>query len=165
MLDINVLAELMKRSPAEAVTVWMSAQPAASLFTTTITEAETLCGLALLPAGRRRTLLTAAANAMFEVEFAGRILGFDSAAAREFAVIAATRRQLGRPIAQADAQIAAIARYALRAVVEAALAHVVRDKTEAAYFRSDPLDLRRKLMDNWAKFTTTASAKVMPIRA
>jgi hypothetical protein len=71
---------------------------------------------------------------------------------------------LGRPIAQADAQIAAIARYALRAVVEAALAHVVRDKTEAAYFRSDLFDLRRKLMDNWAKFTTTASAKVMPIR-
>jgi predicted nucleic acid-binding protein len=143
----------------------MAGQPAASLFTTTITQAETLCGLALLPAGRRRTSLTAAANAMFEVESAGRILGFDSAAAREFAVIAATRRQLGRPIAQADAQIAAIARYALRAVVEAALAHVVRDKTEAAYFRSDLFDLRRKLMDNWAKFTTTASAKVMPIRA
>jgi predicted nucleic acid-binding protein len=47
---------------------------------------------------------------MFEAEFAGRIPGFDGAAAREFADIAATRRQLGRPIAQADAQIAAIVR-------------------------------------------------------
>jgi toxin FitB len=47
---------------------------------------------------------------MFEVDFAGRILGFDSAAAREFADIAATRRHVGRPIAQADAQIAAIVR-------------------------------------------------------
>ena len=110
VLDTNVLAELFKRSPAEAVTLWMAAQPAASLFTTTITQAETLYDLALLPAGRRRSALTAAANAMFEAEFAGRILVFDSAAAREFADIAATRRQLGRPIAQADAQIAAIVR-------------------------------------------------------
>jgi predicted nucleic acid-binding protein len=110
VLDTNVLAELMKRGPAEAVIVWMAAQPVTSLFTTTITEAETLYGLALLPAGRRRSALTAAANAMFEVDFAGRILGFDSAAAREFADIAATRRHVGRPIAQADAQIAAIVR-------------------------------------------------------
>jgi integrase len=52
-----------------------------------------------------------------------------------------------------------------RAVVEAALAHVVRDKTEAAYFRSDLFDLRRKLMDNWAKFATTKPASVVAIRA
>lgn len=70
VLDTNVLAELFKRSPAEAVTLWMAAQPAASLFTTTITQAETLSGLALLPAARRRSALTAAANAMFEAEFA-----------------------------------------------------------------------------------------------
>jgi integrase len=52
-----------------------------------------------------------------------------------------------------------------RAVVESALAHVVRDKTEAAYFRSDLFELRRRLMDSWSKFATTAPAKVMPIRA
>jgi integrase len=52
-----------------------------------------------------------------------------------------------------------------RAVVEAALAHVVRDKTEAAYFRSDLFDLRRRLMDNWTKFATTKPAKVLSIRA
>lgn len=33
-----------------------------------------------------------------------------------------------------------------RAVVEAALAHVVQDKTEAAYFRSDLFELRRDPM-------------------
>jgi predicted nucleic acid-binding protein len=38
VLDTKVLAELSKRSPAEAVTIWLSAQPVASLFTTTITK-------------------------------------------------------------------------------------------------------------------------------
>jgi toxin FitB len=42
--------------------------------------------------------------------FAGRILPFDSAAAREFADIAASRSRTGRLIAEADARIAAIAR-------------------------------------------------------
>jgi integrase len=52
-----------------------------------------------------------------------------------------------------------------RGVVEAALAHVVTDKTEAAYFRSDLFDLRRRLMDNWAKFTTARQAKMLSIHA
>lgn len=50
-----------------------------------------------------------------------------------------------------------------RAVCEAALAHVVRDKTEAAYFRSDLFDQRRKLMDGWSRFATTQPAKVIPL--
>ena len=42
--------------------------------------------------------------------FAGRILPFDSAAATELAAILVLRKQMGRPIASHDAQIAAIAR-------------------------------------------------------
>lgn len=42
-------------------------------------------------------------------DMTGRILPFDSAAARAYATIAATRRTAGRPIAEADCQIAAIA--------------------------------------------------------
>ncbi len=41
---------------------------------------------------------------------AGRIFPFDSAAAREFALIVADRRIAGRPIEDFDAQIAAITR-------------------------------------------------------
>lgn len=52
-----------------------------------------------------------------------------------------------------------------RAVCEAALAHTLRDKTEAAYFRSDLFDLRRGLMDAWAKFATSKPADVVPIGA
>ena len=36
--------------------------------------------------------------------------------------------------------------------MEAALAHVVGDSTEAAYFRSDLFERRRTLMDQWAEY-------------
>lgn len=52
-----------------------------------------------------------------------------------------------------------------RSVCEAALAHVVKDKTEAAYFRSDLFELRRSLMDAWAKFATAEPADIVSIRA
>ncbi len=39
-----------------------------------------------------------------------------------------------------------------REVAEAALAHVVRDKVEAAYARSDLFGRRRVLMDDWAAY-------------
>jgi integrase len=39
-----------------------------------------------------------------------------------------------------------------REVAEAALAHVVKDKTEAAYQRGDLLEKRRRLMDAWAEY-------------
>ena len=39
-----------------------------------------------------------------------------------------------------------------REVIEAALAHVVRNRVEAAYARSDLFDRRRGLMDDWARY-------------
>ena len=49
-------------------------------------------------------------------------------------------------------------------VIEAALAHTVRDKVEAAYRRGDLFDQRRRLMDAWAAFATAVlSAKVVRI--
>ena len=41
------------------------------------------------------------------------------------------------------------------AVVEAALAHTVRNPTEAAYARSDLFERRRRLMDDWASAIET----------
>ena len=38
------------------------------------------------------------------------------------------------------------------AVMEAVLAHSVKNATEAAYFRSDLFELRRGLMAEWGKF-------------
>jgi integrase len=42
-----------------------------------------------------------------------------------------------------------------RELAEAALAHVLSDKTEAAYQRGDMLERRRLLMEAWAKFCTS----------
>jgi toxin FitB len=109
ILDTNVLSELMKSQPDQLVLQWIGQYKATSLFITTLTQAEILYGLELLPEGKRRTALKKAAQSMFEIDFAQRILPFDSYAAQEFAVIAAKRRTIGRPISQIDAQIAAIA--------------------------------------------------------
>lgn len=109
LLDTSILSELMRPFPKPAVERWVGAQPAAGVFISAITEAELRYGLALLPDGQRRRRLMAQAEAMLAEDFAGRILPFDSAAAEAYASIAAARRLAGRPISQADAQIAAIA--------------------------------------------------------
>ena len=109
VLDTNVLSETLRLKPAVSVKRWIERQPAGKLFTTAISEAEILYGLALMPVGRRRTALQRAVAAIFAEDFSGRVLTFDSAAATAFAEIAAVRRQSGRPISEFDAQIAAIA--------------------------------------------------------
>jgi hypothetical protein len=43
-----------------------------------------------------------------------------------------------------------------RELIETALAHVIGDKAEQAYRRSDALEKRRKLMDAWAAYCTTS---------
>ena len=110
LLDTNVVSELMKPHPSPKVVDWVAKQPASELFTTAITEAEIFYGIELLSKGKRREGLLAAAEAMFTEDFAGRVLGFESNAARYFSRIASHRRSLGKPIGHADAQIAAIVR-------------------------------------------------------
>ena len=48
-----------------------------------------------------------------------------------------------------------------REVVEAALAHVVGNQTEAAYARSDLFERRRRLMDDWARYLDRPRGKVV----
>jgi predicted nucleic acid-binding protein len=110
VLDTNVLSELMRPTPAERVVRWVSSRPQSSLFTTTVTHAEILFGVMLLPAGKRRRDLEHAVDAVFAEDLAGRVLPFDELAVPEFAQIAADRQASGRPISHADAQIAAICR-------------------------------------------------------
>lgn len=110
VLDTNVLSELMKGESNVSVLDWTSKQAATSLYVTAVTQAEVLFGIGLMSAGKRRTGIEEAANAMFSEDFQSRILTFGSDAATEYARIAVSRRQLGRPISQFDAQIAAICR-------------------------------------------------------
>ena len=108
VLDTNVLSELLRSTPDPGVTAWIASRPLATLFTTTVTQAEMLHGIRILPTGQRRNQLEDAMLGLFEEDFSGRILPFDSSAALFYAEIAASRRRAGRPISQFDAQIAAI---------------------------------------------------------
>jgi toxin FitB len=110
ILDTNVLSEVMRPSPSNLALRWMSARRAIDpVFITTITVAEILYGIEILPVGKRREKLSTESDAMFREDFAGRILAFDEAAARLFAQVASERRRLGRLISELDAEIAAIA--------------------------------------------------------
>jgi predicted nucleic acid-binding protein len=99
----------MKQRPNPQVEAWLAGQAATECFISAVTEAELRFGIEILPAGQRRLQLQAALTEMFDKDFAGRVLPFDSAAAVAYATIAANRRTAGRPISQMDAQIAAIA--------------------------------------------------------
>ncbi len=110
IVDTNVVSELMRANPDSTVLAWFAANTADTLFLTSISEAELRTGAAILPAGQRRDQLVGAIEAMMDQDFAGRILPFDSPAARTYAEIATARRTAGKPIMDADCQIAAIAR-------------------------------------------------------
>lgn len=110
LLDTNILSELVRLTPEVAVEQWLADQPVTSVFISTITEAELRYGVALVSSGNQRSALAAGIGRMLEEDFRGRILPFDSPAAVAFADIADERRRAGRPISQADAAIAAIAR-------------------------------------------------------
>lgn len=109
VLDTNVLSELMRPQPAEAVLRWMAGQPATALHVTSISYAEILFGIGLLPEGKRRRAFAEQAEAMFVEDFAGRVLSFDIAAAPAYAMIAGQQRQAGTRIEPVDGMIAAIA--------------------------------------------------------
>ncbi len=110
ILDTNVVSELLRPAPAPQVEAWLAAQDGASVYFTAVGEAELRRGVAILPAGRRRTALAAAIDGVLDEDLRDRILPFDRDAARAYAAIAAERRAAGRPISQFDCQIAAIAR-------------------------------------------------------
>ena len=117
IIDTNVMSELMRASPDPAVLTWFAGHAADALFLTAISKAELRTGAAILPAGQRRDHLVGAITGMIDQDFAGRILPFDSPAARSYAEIAAARRAAGKPIMDADCQIAAIVRACDAAIV------------------------------------------------
>lgn len=112
LLDTNVVSELMRTAPAvpvPQVMVWFARQAGARMYTSAITQAEILSGIALLPEGKRRNALADAAEQMFSHDFAGHCLAFDSLAAPHYALSLAQRTAAGRPLSTEDGQIAAIA--------------------------------------------------------
>lgn len=109
ILDTNAISEAIKPSPHPSVAAWFEVQEPGTLYTSSISEAEVLFGILAMPPGRRRDVLLTEVEDIFTVDFADRILPFDNAAARAFAVIASDRKRTGRPLPGFDGLIAAIA--------------------------------------------------------
>lgn len=109
LLDTNVLSELMRPQPSLMVLGWFAQQQDTEFYTSAITQAELLLGVALLPGGKRRNAIADAVEQMFEQEFVELCLPFDELAAHEYAALVAARDKVGMPISTEDAQIAAIA--------------------------------------------------------
>lgn len=109
VVDTNVVSELMKVVPSDAVRAWVVAQNRHELRITAITVAEILYGIERLPGGKRKTTLREGAVEIFS-RFGQDVLPFDAAAATVYPEIVDHRDRLGAPISGYDAQIAAICR-------------------------------------------------------
>lgn len=110
VLDTNVLSELMRLQPDANVVAWLNRNADDEILMTAVTWAELLFGVVRLPVGRRQTDLQETVVKMFVQNFVDRVAPFDEFAAPHFAEFTVLRQKTGRPIASADAQIAAICR-------------------------------------------------------
>jgi predicted nucleic acid-binding protein len=108
VLDTNVVSELARTAPSQAVIDWVDAQDSADLVITAVTAAEIRAGVALLPDGRRQREIGARMEALITDTFAGHVLAFDVDSSLQYADILANRTRAGRPIGGLDAQIAAV---------------------------------------------------------
>ena len=104
------VSELLRTFPNPRVEAWVGDCPATELYFSAIGEAKLRYGVAIMPAGRRQAALASAIEGILREDFAGRVLPFDSRAARAYAEFVAMHRSAGRPVPPADCQIAAIAR-------------------------------------------------------
>jgi predicted nucleic acid-binding protein len=109
VLDTNVISEAFRPAPNTEVGEWLRRQPKDRLFVTSVNRAELLTGLALMPDGKRKQSLAEAISAFFDHRLLTPVLAFDDEAAFQYARIFSQRRKSGRPIAELDCQIAAIA--------------------------------------------------------
>lgn len=108
VLDTNVVSEAMKPEPAAAVRDWLDEQAAETLYLSSVTVAELLFGIGALPDGRRKDKLATLLDGILGL-FEGRILPFDTAAARRYADLAVAARRSGKGFPTPDGYIAAIA--------------------------------------------------------
>jgi predicted nucleic acid-binding protein len=108
VIDTNVVSEAMKSEPHPSVRAWLNDQAAETLYLSTVTLAESLFGIAALPTGKRKDLLTQALDGLVRL-FRDRILSFDFDAAKHYAQRAVMAKTAGRGFPTPDGYIAAIA--------------------------------------------------------
>ena len=108
VLDTNVVSEAMKPSADPAVSAWLNAQVAETLYLSSVTLAELLYGIGALPEGRRKDALASTLDGLLGL-FGSRVLPFDTDAARCYAQLATRARAAGKGFPTPDGYIAATA--------------------------------------------------------
>lgn len=109
ILDTNVVSEFVRPEPAPSVISWFASNRRGDLFLPSAVVAEMLFGIERMPSGKRKESLREFAEAFIATGGPERVLPFTEAEARAYARIGAHRQNIGRPISQLDAQIAATA--------------------------------------------------------
>ena len=109
VVDTNVVSEVMRPQPAQAVLGWLNTQDSNLLFITPITLAEIGYGLRVLPDGLRRRQLQTRFEQFIAQAFEERVLDFTAPAAHAYAEIMGHRKETGRAMSLPDGQIAGIA--------------------------------------------------------
>ena len=89
LLDTNVISETFKPKPEPKVAGWLASIPIEMLFVSSITKAEMLYGVALMPDGSRKRDLTLVIQAFLEDYLVNPIESFDEHDAVEYARISA----------------------------------------------------------------------------
>ena len=107
ILDTNVLSALMRQTPDKHVVEWLDRQPRTSIWTTSVTVLEVRFGLQIMPAGRRRSSLIQAFEALLN-NIGQRVAAFDVDAAQQAGEVMALRHKRGRPGDLRDTMIAGI---------------------------------------------------------
>jgi predicted nucleic acid-binding protein len=111
LLDANIISNVAKPMPSEALVAWMAGQADEDLFISSLTVAEIRRGLLEKPAGKKRKELERwfAGPEGPQALFAGRVLPFDEKAALAWARLMASGTVAGRPRNPLDMIIAAVA--------------------------------------------------------
>jgi predicted nucleic acid-binding protein len=111
LLDTNIISNITKPVPSEALLAWLSEQNDDDLHIASLTLAEIRRGVLEKPAGRRRDQLEAWFGGPEgpQALFAGRVLPFDEASALIWARLMAEGTANGRPRSTLDTIIAAVA--------------------------------------------------------
>ena len=111
LLDTNIISNVTKPVPSEALIAWMAEQADQDLFIASLTVAEIRRGLLETSPGRKRRALEQwfAGPEGPQALFADRVLSFDEVAGLIWARLMAEGTAIGRPRSALDMIIAAVA--------------------------------------------------------
>jgi predicted nucleic acid-binding protein len=111
LLDTNIIGDVTKPEPSEALVAWLAEQADEDLFIASLTVAEVWRGVLENPAGKKRAQLERWFKGPDgpQALFAGRVLAFDEKASLIWARLMAEGARVGKPRSVLDMIVAACA--------------------------------------------------------